>query len=142
VWPGSLSDLSSYSGLSMAADGRSFVGTRSDRRVTLWTMPLGDSADAAAITSQATGDDGSEGVAWTPDGRLVYVSGASGNPDIWIMGADGSRRVQLTSDPGRDFSPHVTNDGRYIVFASDRDGAMRGWRMGLDGSAAIRLTSD
>ena len=28
-------------------------------------------------------------------------------------------------------SPRVTNDGRYIVFASDRDGAMRGWRMGL-----------
>jgi Tol biopolymer transport system component len=36
----------------------------------------------------------------------------------------------------------VTNDGRYIVFASDRDGAMRGWRMGLDGSEAMRLTSD
>ncbi len=136
------SDLSSYSGLSVAADGRSFVATRSDRRVTLWTMPLGDPANAAAITSQASGDDGSEGVAWTPDGHLVYAGGASGSPDIWTMSADGSRRVQLTSDRGRDVSPQVTNDGRYIVFASDRDGAMRGWRMGLDGSGAMRLTTD
>ena len=136
------SDLSSYSGLSVAADGRSFVAIRSDRRVTLWTTALGNPTAAVAITSQAAGDDGSEGVAWTPDGRLVYVSGASGNPDIWIMSADGSRRVQLTSSPGYDVSPQVTNDGRYIVFASDRDGAMRGWRMGVDGSGAMRLTSD
>ena len=40
------------------------------------------------------------GVAWTPDGRIVYTTEASGNPDVWIMNADGTRRVQLTSTAG------------------------------------------
>jgi Tol biopolymer transport system component len=126
----------------VTADGKSFVTIRSDRRVTLWTMPLADSTNAVAITSQAASDDGSQGLAWTPDGRVVYVSGAGGKADIWIMGADGSRRVQLTANAGYNISPQVTSDGRYIVFASDRDGAWRSWRMGLDGGGAVRLTPD
>jgi Tol biopolymer transport system component len=72
----------------------------------------------------------------------VYTTDASGNPDIWIMKADGSRRVQLTSTPGQDVAPRVTSDGKYIVFVSDRDGGLRAWRMGLDGSGGIRLSGD
>jgi eukaryotic-like serine/threonine-protein kinase len=136
------SDLSSYSGLSVQADGKSFVAVRTERRAALWTMPLANPGNAVQIKSQASSNDGNEGLTWTPDERLVYVSDASGNPDIWIMRSDGSRRVQLTSNAGRDLSPRVTSDGRYIVFASDRDGAMRGWRMALDGSGAVRLTPD
>ena len=67
-------------------------------------------------------DDGIHGMAWTPDGRIVYTTEASGNPDVWIMASDGSRRVQLTSTHGQDVSPRVTPDGKYIVFVSDRDG--------------------
>ena len=97
---------------------------------------------ASAITAEAGADEGGQGIAWTPDGRIVYTTEAGGNPDIWIMHADGSRRVQLTSNPGQDMSPRVTSDGRYIVYVSDRDGAPRAWRMALDGSGATRLTSD
>ena len=107
------------------------VAVRTERRAALWTTPLANPGNAVQIKSQASSNDGNEGLAWTPDGRLVYVSDASGNPDIWIMRSDGSRRVQLTSNAGRDVSPRVTSDGRYIVFASDRDGAMRGWRMAV-----------
>jgi len=135
-------DLSSYSELSVAPDGKSFVCVRNERRSTIWTMPIDAPADAAAVTTEASGDDGAHGIAWTPDGRIVYSNEASGNPDIWIMSADGSRRVQLTSTPGQDVNPRVTADGKYIVFLSDRDGANRIWRMGLDGSGALRLTSN
>ena len=55
-------------------------------------------------------------MAWTADGRIVFTTEASGNPDVWIMGSDGSRRVQLTSAPGQDISPRVTPDGKYVVF--------------------------
>ena len=135
-------DLSSYSGLSVAPDGRSFVAIRNERRAAIWTMPATDAAKAAPITAEASADEGAQGIAWTPDGRIVYTTEASGNPDVWIMNADGSRRVQLTSNPGLDISPRVTRDGRYIVFVSDRDGGMRAWRMALDGSGAARLTAD
>ena len=135
-------DLSSYSGLAVAPDGRSFVSIRNERRATIWTMPFDQAEKHRSITTEASADDGSHGVAWTPDGRIVYSKEASGNPDMWIMAADGSRRVQLTSTAGQDVSPQVTSDGRFIVFVSDRDGGRRVWRMALDGSGATRLTSD
>jgi serine/threonine protein kinase/Tol biopolymer transport system component len=136
------SDLNSYSGLSVAPDGKSFVTIRNERRVTLWTVPVDDPLKAVAVTSDATGDEGGRGLAWVPDGRIVYTTETSGNPEIWIMNADGSRRVQLTTNPGQDVSPRVTPDGRQIVFVSDRDGRLRVWRMGLDGTGATRVSSD
>ncbi len=135
-------DLNSYSGLSVAPDGKSFVTIRNERRVTLWTVPVDDPSKAVAVTSEATGDEGGRGLAWVPDGRIVYTTETSGNPEIWIMNADGSRRVQLTTNPGQDVSPRVTPDGRQIVFVSDRDGRLRVWRMGLDGAGATRVSSD
>jgi eukaryotic-like serine/threonine-protein kinase len=136
------SDLSSYSGLSLAPDGRSFACIRNELRATIWTQPVADAAKAAAVATDAGTDDGIHGMAWTPDGRIVFTTEASGNPDVWIMGSDGSRRVQLTSTPGQDISPRVTPDGKYVVFVSDRDGGLRLWRMGLDGSGATRLSAD
>ncbi len=135
-------DLSSYSGLGVSPDGKSFVTIRNERRAAIWTMPGGDATKAVPITTEASADEGTSGVAWTPDGRIVYTTEASGNPDIWIMNADGTRRVQLTSTPGLDLFPRVTHDGRFIVFASDRDGSVRAWRMALDGSAAKQITSE
>ena len=135
-------DLSTYFGLSVAPDGRSFVCIRNERLATIWTMPLTGASTAVAISADAGADDGIHGVSWSPDGRIVYTTDASGNPDIWIMSADGSRRVQLTSTPGQDVAPRVTSDGKYIVFVSDRDGGLRAWRIGLDGSGAMRLSGD
>ena len=135
-------DLSSYSGLGVAPDGRSFVAIRNERRSAIWTLPMDDATKAAPITAEASADEGTNGVAWTPDGRIVYTTEASGNPDIWIMNVDGTRRIQLTSTPGLDLFPRVTHDGRSIVFVSDRDGSPRAWRMALDGSAATKVTSE
>ncbi len=135
-------DLTTYSGLGIAPDGRSFVCIRNERRASIWTMPLTDASKAVAVSAEAGPDDGVHGIAWSPDGRIVYTTEASGNPDIWIMNADGSRRVQLTAAKGQDMSPRVTADGKYIVFVSDRDGGLRAWRMGLDGSGSMRLASD
>ncbi|HJR59928.1 MAG TPA: protein kinase [Vicinamibacterales bacterium] len=135
-------DLTSYTELSVAPDGKSFVCVRNERRATIWTMPFDDPSNPVPVTTEASADDGTQGISWTPDGRLVYATEASGNPDIWIMAADGSRRVQLTSNPGQDVFPRVTYDGRYIVFVSDRDGANRIWRMGLDGSGSVRVSPD
>ena len=129
-------------GLGVSPDGRSFVAIRNERRSAIWTLAMTGSDQGAPITDGASADEGVYGIAWTPDGRIVYTTEASGNPDIWIMNADGSRRVQLTSNPGLDIFPRVTHDGRYIVFVSDRDGSARGWRMALDGSGATQLTAE
>ena len=135
-------DLSTYSGLSVAADGASFVTVRNETRSRIWTVTDGRIDDAREITAGAGTDDGVTGVAWTPDGRLVHASSSGGNLDIWIMNADGSNRVQLTNTPDDEMSPVVTGDGKYIVFISTRGGPRTVYRMGVDGSAQTALVAN
>jgi Tol biopolymer transport system component len=52
--------------------------------------------------------------------RIVYTSQASGDLEIWSMEIDGLNKKQLTRSPGYDGDPHVSWDGRRIVFRSTR----------------------
>ncbi len=79
---------------------------------------------------------------WTADGRLIFMSTASGNCDLWMIQADGSEQRQLTSNAAIDIEPCVTADNRYIVFLSNRTGGYQVWRMNIDGSNQIQLTRD
>jgi Tol biopolymer transport system component len=123
------------------ADPGALVTIQSDEISNLWVVDDGKAMTGRQITSGAVRHDGTNGIAWTPDGRLVYASRASGNYDIWITQSDGSDPKQLTMDARTNWRPAVSHDGRYIVFASDRTGIYRIWRMDIDGGNLKRLTS-
>src|SRR3972149_2153381 len=58
---------------------------------------------------------------WSHDGQsIVFTSDRDGNPEIYVMEADGSNPVRLTDAPGRDAHPYYSRDGRRIVFQSPR----------------------
>ncbi len=134
-------DLNGYRGLTVAADSKTLLTMQNVRLSRIWIAPRGESERATQITS-GFGDNYSEmfGMAWTPDGRILYGSHASGNPDIWIMNADGQLQKQLTVDPRTDFAPVASGDGRYIVFVSNRNAGLHLWRMNMDGSNPVQLT--
>ena len=106
----------------------------------IWVAANGDPGRAVQIKSGGNNLEGVYGLAWAPDGRVVYNSLASGSPDIWIMNADGTGQRQLTADAGANLSPKVTPDGRYIVFMSLHNDQANIWRMNLDGSDPRQLT--
>ena len=133
-------DLSTYAGISLTADGKSFVSVRSELRSRIWIVDTAG-GEPRAVSSGAGADDGVDGLTWMADGRLVYTSASGGNLDIWLMDADGRNRVQLTSDKAHDSWPAVTTDGRRIVFVSERGGARGLWVMGTDGSEQRRIGS-
>ena len=133
-------DLSTYAGLSLTADGKSFVSVRSELHSRVWIVDAAG-GESRVVSSGAGADDGVNGLAWMADGRLVYTSASGGNLDIWLMDADGRNRVQLTSDKAHDSWPAVTTDGRRIVFVSERGGARGLWVMGTDGSEQRRIGS-
>jgi TolB protein len=59
----------------------------------------------------------------SPDGKFIYYNdNASGTMQIWRMKTDGSDAEQLTFDEYNNWFPHVSPDGRWIVFLSyDKD---------------------
>ncbi|PYS67033.1 MAG: hypothetical protein DMF73_20285, partial [Acidobacteria bacterium] len=111
-------DLDNYRNVSLTTDGGNLVSVLSEGTSNVWIAPNGDASRASQITSNRF--DGIGGIAWTPDGRIVHVSRASGNADIWIMNADGTEDRQLTANALLNLLPRVSPDGHYIVFMSNR----------------------
>jgi len=133
-------DLSSYADISLTADSNTISATQFETLSTLWTVPGGKAAIARQITSGDKDYDGLEGLAWTPDGRIVFASNRGGNLDLWTSDADGANPKQLTFGPGSNSSPSVSSDGRTIVFVSSRTGSSCLWKMDPSGANPVQLT--
>jgi serine/threonine protein kinase len=134
-------DLNSYIDVSLTADSGTMAVVQTALQSDIWVAPGTNSGDPRVITSEAGKDDGSQGLAWTPDGKLIYASNASGNLDLWMIDSGTGVPKQLTSNAGQNYEPAVTPDGHYIVFTSDRAGTRNLWRMNVDGSDPLRLTT-
>ncbi len=83
--------------------------------------------------------------AWSPDGLRLAASDfntGTGRQDIWVMNADGSNPVNVTSDwtTSSEGYPSWSADGQHIVFSSDRFGEVDIWAMRPDGSERVNLT--
>src|SRR5262245_41448836 len=81
------SDLNNYSAVSLSADSRLLLAVQENQVSNILVAPGANEAQVRQITSnKGPGKiDGVFGLAWTPERKIVYVSRASGNEDIWIM---------------------------------------------------------
>jgi len=82
--------------------------------------------------------------AFSPDGaRLAFVSQRDGNPEIYVMNADGTGATRITNDPQADGRPSFTPDGQALVFQSSRTaGKQQIWMVNVDGTSLTQLTRD
>ncbi len=135
-------DLSSYEGVSVSSDGSRLLSSRHDRSVNLWVVPIGDSAAARQLSPENSASDGIDGLAWTPDNKIVYTVRTQSGSDLWMVDANGSNQKQLTLNARRNMMPAISRDGRFIAFISNRTDKMRLWRMDIDGGNLKQLTDD
>ncbi len=134
-------DLTQYGTTSfgLTADSSTIISIAAESSAQIWlAAPNEDEARARKLSSGSS--DGSSGLDWTPDGRIVYTAQTGDTFDIWSMSADGSGRKQLTSNEDFESNPTVSPDGRYILFTSDRGGIPHIWRMDIDGGNPKQLT--
>jgi len=105
---------------------------------------------------QVTHDGGFDAApSWSPEGnRIVYASDLSDpdrpacevnakcSRDLFVINADGSGQVQLTSDTGNDWQPDWSPDGLSIVFIKDNGDLFDGnvYVMSADGTNVMALT--
>lgn len=82
----------------------------------LYKVSLKDGRETA-LTSNTSGHvDGPE---YAPDGKYIYYNAnVSGTMQIWRMKPDGSGREQLTFDQYHNWFPHISPDGKWVVFIS------------------------
>jgi Tol biopolymer transport system component len=132
------SEISDYFNISLNKDSNRLLATIYDKNSSISTSVP---AQINQIRRLAGGGyDGIGGVIWAADNRIVFVSIESGNPDIWVMNADGANRRQLTFEKFTDEHPVVSRDGQTIVFVSSRTGTPHIWRMNFDGGDLRQLT--
>ena len=129
--------LGEYGQPSVSADGRMLVATVAEPRQAIVSLVV-DGGDAAAQPRElgdATTSDLDPSL--SPDGRrLVFSSARSGNRNLWIAAADGTRAQPLTSGSAIDDRPAFSLDGKSIAFVSDRGGARGIWIVSADGGSA------
>jgi Tol biopolymer transport system component len=97
-----------------------------------------------------TSDVEEEFPAWSPDrARLAFVGSPAGAENlaqrqIFVIGADGGNRTQLTSSAGAHSNPVWSPDGKWIAYLYQQPGSAlwQVWAMHADGSAPRQITSD
>jgi serine/threonine protein kinase/Tol biopolymer transport system component len=135
-------DPNGYGGssLGVTADSSTIATIQALEFSRVWVLaPNEDESRAKPVTAGGR-TDGADGLAWMPDGRLVYSARSGDNSDLWMVNADGTGRRQLTADAYWEHDATVSPDGRYIVFQSERDGNLNLWRIDPDGSNPKQLT--
>ena len=68
--------------------------------------------------------DGDKYFTWSPDSKWLLVDWSKllNNSEVLLMAADGSKRVNLTESGYYDSSPKWVNEGKQMIWFSNRDG--------------------
>ncbi len=101
-------------------------------------QPLGPAKKVAFETTEGTWLD----VDVSPDGKRIVFDLLG---DLYAMPVEGTGAglaERLTSGAAFDMQPRFSPDGKWIVFASDRDGLLNLWVMKPDGSGARQVSKE
>ena len=102
----------------------------------LWIVPS-DGGLATRITAM----DGRESEPlYSPDGNWVAFTGRQdGNPNIFVMPANGGEIKQLTFSDAADYVESWSWDSKYIFISSNRYNYTAAYKISIDGGTPIRL---
>jgi tricorn protease len=118
-------------------DEKSHGGSRTRRfyvclLIVAWSLLLGSPVEAAASAPQAL-------MRYPNSYGNQIVFEARGN--LWVVSKAGGTAERLTTDPGRDFAPRYSPDGRWIAYVGSYEGKQEVFVIPSAGGEARRLTS-
>jgi Tol biopolymer transport system component/DNA-binding winged helix-turn-helix (wHTH) protein len=132
-------EVSSYGRLSLTRDGGALMAVQHVETSAMW---LAEGGDPARDTHVLTESGFNHGVAWLPDGRLMFESATEGDVDVWVTDRNGRSKGRIVSGAGIDYFPATAASGTFFVFASGRAGGSTIWRSALDGGGAMQISTE
>jgi Tol biopolymer transport system component/serine/threonine protein kinase len=130
--------------LSISRTGSRLVYSRRLFDSNIWRIPGPNSSDTKSAPSRVIASTQEDlDPQFSPDGaNIVFESGRTGNPEIWVCDREGRNPVQLTSFNGTQLgSPRWSPDSRWIAFDSSKAGNEDIYVMSADGGHSRRLTN-
>jgi len=118
-----------------------------DHVANVWAVPLPAPGGPAASIRDAVpvteGDQVVEDMDVLPGGGwLVFDSNRGGSQDIWLQGGVASAPIPLTSDPGDEFGPAWSPNGREVAYYAVREGIRHLFVMRATGQGVVQVTAD
>jgi TolB protein len=93
-----------------------YVAMRDAKVYNLYKMSINGGQEIPLTTNTTGHVDGPE---YSPDGKYIYYNAnPTGTMQIWRMKPDGSAKEQLTFDEYPNWFPHISPDGKWMVFIS------------------------
>lgn len=111
----------------------------------LYVVPPVPGSSPTRLTSGAAHDTEPS---WQPspavsgEGVIAFTSTRDGNPEIYVMNADGTAQTRVTDHVAMDAYPAISPDGSRIAFTSWRDGDAEIYVVNLDGTGLTKITSN
>jgi Tol biopolymer transport system component len=124
----------------LTADKSAIVAIQESENLHLWRFDP-ETGAVQQITSGVSRAEGRYGLAFAPDGRIIFTARERNNYDIFSVDSNGGEVNQLTKNAGRNLDAVVSSDNQFIAFVSDRTGPWRLWLMNRDGTEAHQVTA-
>lgn len=135
---GHLTQLTEGVDPAISTDGAQLLYSSKDSDTANWTLWSMTSEGLSPMQMTSPAEGNSRYPAWSPDGKwIVYSSdrakdnNGTQNYDIWIMQADGSNKIQLTTNGSFDTWPVFGPDGESVYFLSNRGFNWEVWKMNI-----------
>jgi Tol biopolymer transport system component len=133
-------DVSDYWSIRASADSKTLLSLQHQTVVTVQVVIPGKESEAQSWSAGNQSWDGYVGLAWTPDGKIVYYSQPNARPSIWEMSANGSNPHLINNGIKGSFMPTVSPRGGFMAFYRYQDDGENVWRMDMDGTNLKQLT--
>lgn len=131
-------DLQSYNWLS-ATNGK-LLAVKSNLFSSLRTADFDENAKTLANREVYNASENLDVIDWSSTGEILFVSRASGRPEIWQVNTDGSRRNQLTVDANVIYGLAVSPQDGSMIYGSQIRGKNGIWQIDSEGENLRQLS--
>jgi Tol biopolymer transport system component/C-terminal processing protease CtpA/Prc len=109
---------------SFSPDGKKLAYIAGRRTLRIKDLESGDTVDLLTPEDLFHMSDGDKYFTWSPDSKWLLADWSKllNNNEVLLLAADGSERINLTESGYNDSTPKWMNEGKQMIWFSDRNG--------------------